>query len=449
MNRNPQRVVAIVGRPNVGKSAIFNRLAGRRLAIVHEESGVTRDRLMQEVTWRDDRFELVDTGGICPLSGRESRDAIETGIREQVEAALADAAVAIFVVDVQAGLHAVDRGVAERLRSNACDVLVAANKADNDRHDLEAVEFEALGFPVFPVSALHNRGLDALMERVVAGLPPVGTADAEPAWNVAVVGRPNVGKSSYINRLLRAGRVIVSEVPGTTRDSITIPFTVGTGASARRYNLIDTAGIRRRGKIDSVVERFSRSRAEDTIRRSDIVVLVLDAAMGPTAQDKKIGALVAKHAKGCVVLANKWDLQEMTQRQYGPLVLEAVPFLRHCPLVFASAKTGYNIRRSVEAIDHVAAQVRTVIPTGILNRALLDACRTTHAPTVGGKRLRVFYGTQVGVSPIRIRIFVNDPGIVKQPYRRYLVGAFRRKFGLEGAPVQLQFRARRASRQSG
>jgi len=442
-----KRIAAIVGRPNVGKSAIFNRLAGRRVAIVHEESGVTRDRLMQEVEWRGERFELVDTGGVCPLSGKESPGQIETGIRQQVAAALQDAAVAVFVVDVQGGLNPVDHGVAEQLRSSECHVLIAANKADNDAQALQADEFHAFGLPVFPVSALHNRGFDPLMKALLANLPAIDPAQAESALNVAVVGRPNVGKSSYVNRLLRSDRVIVSDVPGTTRDSIVVPFSVGKSASARQYNLIDTAGIRRQGKIDSVVERFSRSRAEDTIRRSDVVVLVLDAAVGPTAQDKKIGALVADHAKGCLILANKWDLQTVTQRQYGPLVLKHMPFLRHCPLIFASAETGYNIRRSVDAIDHVAAQIRAELPTGILNRVLLDACQKVHAPTVRGKRLRVFYATQVGKAPIRIRIFVNDPRIVREAYRRYIVGMLRRSFGLEGAPIQLQFRARRALRE--
>lgn len=444
-----KRVVAIVGRPNVGKSAIFNRLAGRRVAIVHAESGVTRDRLMQESEWRGERFELVDTGGVCPLSGRESQDHIETGIRTQVAAALQDAAVAVFVVDVQEGLHPVDRGVAEQLRVSAGRVVVAANKADIEAQDPRAAEFHALGFPVFPVSALHNRGFNDLMAEVVADLPEVEPEQAGPALKVAVVGRPNVGKSSYINRLLRNERVIVSDVPGTTRDSIVIPFTVGESTSARRYNLIDTAGIRRRGKIDSVVERFSRSRAEDTIQRADVVVLVLDASVGPTAQDKRIGALIGKHAKGCIILANKWDLQSITQRRYGPLVLASLPFLGHCPLVFASAETGYNIRRSVDAIDHVASQIRAELPTGILNRVLLDACESVHAPTVRGKRLHVFYATQVGAAPIRIRIFVNDPRIVREPYRRYIVGMLRRRFGLEGAPVQLQFRARRPPRRTG
>ena len=436
------RVVVIVGRPNVGKSALFNRLAGRRVAIVHSESGVTRDRLMREVEWGAERFELIDTGGVCNIDGARVADQIEVGIRQQVDTALGDASVAILVVDLTAGVVPMDEEVAGILRQSGCPTFVAANKADTPPRDAAADEFEAFGFPVFPVSALHDRGVGELMEAVVDKLPAAENATIKHPLKVAIVGRPNVGKSSLFNRLLRSDRVIVSNVPGTTRDSIDVPFSVGQGDQARHYMLIDTAGIRRVGKIDTSVERFSRFRAEASIARADVVVLVMDALASPTAMDKKIAALVLEHQKGCLLLVNKWDLSEVTQRQTGPRLAKEIPFMGHCPVVFASSKTGYNIRRSVDAIDHVAAQVQTPLPTGILNRAILDAYERVHPPAVKGRRLKIFYSTQVGTAPLRIRLFVNDPRGVAPAYRDYLVRKLREAFGLEGAPVLLQFRER-------
>ncbi len=443
-----RRVVAIVGRPNVGKSTIFNRLVGERLAIVHEERGVTRDRLMKETSWNDERFMLIDTGGICSVDGK-GHDAINQGIRNQVEAALDDAAVVIHVVDVETGVIDADKDVARLLRARQCIVFVAANKSDNPERDKDTVDFACLGFPVFPVSALHDRGFYDLMKAVVGVLPPADSVENMTPLKVAVVGRPNVGKSSYVNRLLCSERVIVSEIPGTTRDSIDIPFVVGKGEQARHYMLIDTAGIRHTGKIDSSVEMFGRYRAEDSIKRADVVVLVLDTVAKPTAQDKKIADMIMKYGKGCVLVINKWDLADTTQRQYAPVVADMMPFMAHCPIVFTSAKTGFNIRNTVDAIDHVAGQVRVMIPTGVLNRAIIGAWKKVHPPAVKGKDLKVYYVTQVGCLPIRIRLFVNDPQIVTEAYKGYIIRMLRRSFGLEGAPVELQFRARRAPGERG
>jgi len=314
---------------------------------------------------------------------------------------------------------------------------------------VDAAAFEKLGFPVFPVSALHNRGFDASMQDVLTALPPGENPTLAEPLRVAIVGRPNVGKSSYINRLLRSDRVIVSDVPGTTRDSIDVPFVVGRGEQARHYLLVDTAGMRRVGKIDNSVERFSHFRSERTIKECDVAVLVLDATQGPTAQDKKIAAKIIENNKGCLVLVNKWDLQEETQRKFGPELARAMPFMAHCPVVFASAVTGYNIRRTVEAIDYVAAQVSTALPTGVLNRTLQDASRRVQPQAVEGKRLKLYYATQVGVEPVRIRIFVNDPTRVRANYRDYLVRSLRGKFGLEGAPVILQFRSHHEEKKRG
>jgi GTPase len=437
------RLVAIVGRPNVGKSAVFNRLVGRRVAIVHAQSGVTRDRLVREVSWGESRFLLVDTGGIAPAGRRLEGDSIEAGIRRQVDAALGDAAAVLFVTDIETGRMPLDDRVAGWLRESGRPVAVAANKADNPERDGDAAEFAAYGWPVFPVSALHDRGFAELMAPVLAALPDGENATRVDPLRVAVVGRPNVGKSSYINRLLCDERVLVSDQPGTTRDRIDVPFTVGTGAQARHYLLMDTAGIRRRGKIDNAVEQFGRMRAEGGVRAADVVALVLDAEQGPTRQDKQVAALVLEAQKGCLLLINKWDLASATQRAYGRALLDAVPFLQHCPVVFISAKTGYNIRRSVEAIDHVAAQTELRLPTGVLNRALSEAVRSVQPPMVRGRRIKLFYATQTGTRPLRLALFVNDPALLAPAYQTYLVRVLRKRFGLEGAPVILDARRRR------
>ena len=436
------RVVAIVGRPNVGKSALFNRLAGKRISIVHSQRGVTRDRIMREVEWQEDRFELIDTGGICSVDKEVTKDKIEAGIHGQVDAAIEDAAVIVLVVDVETGVVPLDEEVASFMRRSGVPVFVAVNKCDNTERDNACDDFRRFGFPVFPVSALHNRGFDDLMEPVVAELPDAENVTIENPLKVAIVGRPNVGKSSYINRLLRSDRVIVSDIAGTTRDSIDVPFMLGHGDQARHYLLIDTAGIRRIGKIDNSVERFSRFRAEKSIRNADVVVLVLDAVQRPTAQDKKIAAMILEAGKGCMILVNKWDLEEETQRQYGPEIQRLMPFMGHIPVVFTSALSGYNIKKSVEMIDYISSQTEAELPTGVLNRTIKEACERVHPPTKQGRALNIYYATQVGKRPLQVRLFVNNSKIVTMEYRRYLTRILREKFGLEGAPVQLQFRSK-------
>lgn len=439
----PQRIVAIVGRPNVGKSALFNRLVGRRLAIVHEETGVTRDRLASEATWENERFELIDTGGVGLIDAGASADEIERGTRAQVDVAIQDAAVVLLVVDITAGVVPLDVEVARLLHHSGRPVFVAANKADRAELDETAAEFESLGFPVFPVSALHRRGLDPLMEGVARELPDVENVTLANPLKVAIVGRPNVGKSSYINRLLRNDRVIVSNIPGTTRDSIEVPFTVGRGDSARHYVLVDTAGIRKQGRVKSAVDQFSLMRTQKSIERCDVAVLMLDAAEGPSARDKRIAAAIMELNKGCLLLINKWDLAgEVTQRAYGKALAREMPFFSFAPTIFASAKSGYNIRRTIEAIDYVGAQVQMTLTTGLLNRVLHEAFQRVTPPARGGRRLKFYYATQVGAAPIEVRLFVNDTKRVAPAYKSYLLKSLRKAFGLEGAPVVLQFRAR-------
>ncbi len=439
------RVVAIVGRPNVGKSAIFNRIAGKRIAIVHDESGVTRDRLMREVDWEDQKFSLVDTGGVMLLNNQSEKNPIEAGIRAQVDAALADSAAVILVTDVQQGVHPMDEEVARIVRKTGVPCVVAVNKCDLPEHEAGTAEFARLGFPFFPVAAQHNRGMADLMEAVLPHLPDVTNETLATPLRVAVVGRPNAGKSSYINRLLRAERVIVSEVAGTTRDSIDIPFTIGSGDQARHYTLVDTAGMRHKHRIDNAVERFSLFRAEQSVEEADVVVLVLDPDLGPTVQDKHIAALIQKHNKGCVILMNKWDLameKGMTQTKAEPLLRQVMPFMSYCPILFISAKTGLNIRKSIEVIDAVAAQTRLKLPTGMLNRTLVEATRRVVAPAKAGKRLHVYYAVQIGVAPVTIRLFVNEPKLATKQYTDFMMRSLRERFGLEGAPVQILYRAR-------
>jgi len=441
-NEIKSRTIAIVGRPNVGKSALFNRIIGRRVSIVHEQEGVTRDRVACETEWDDQHFELIDTGGLGTIDSRPTDDVIVNRTNEQVEVAVEDAAVIIFVTDLTAGVLPMDEEVARLLHRANRPVFIAANKADNAARDEDCADFDTLGFPVFPVSALHNRGVGPLMEAALPELPEGEKAEARSALRVAVVGRPNSGKSSYINRLLKGERVIVSEIPGTTRDSIEIPFTIGSGPQARHYQLIDTAGVNRRKRKGNAIEHYSNMRAEGSVKSADVVVLLMDASEGPTLQDKKLAAKIMDAKKGCVLMVNKWDLAEeaegVTQTKYEPALRKEMPFLNFAPLLFISAESGYNVKRSIETIDYVAAQVETKMTTGVLNRVIQDAVQRTPPPIVKGRPLKVYYATQTGTRPVFVKLFVNNTLRATATYKRYLVNQLRKAFGLEGAPVELK-----------
>lgn len=436
-------IVAIAGRPNVGKSALFNRILGRRVAIVHEECGVTRDRVIEPAEWNGRPFELVDTGGMTDFGPAQPASDIDAETRRQAELAIEEAAVVILVVDAASGPSPLDEEMARLLHRRGVKAAVAANKCDVAERDDARFAFEPLGFPVFPVSASHNRGIDDLMAHVVAALPGGAAAPAPPALKVTVVGRPNVGKSSFVNRLIRRPRMIVSDQPGTTRDSVDIPFVIGSGPSARHYLLTDTAGLRRLAKVDDTVERFSVMRTERSIQRADVVVLMLDAALGPSAQDKTIVDMILRERKGCLIVVNKWDrMAHSTETRYREALDRALPFLRWIPVVFVSAQSGYNIRHCMDEIDRVAGQVQTELPTGLLNRTILEAFERVQPPMVKGKRFRIYYATQTGTKPIRIGLFVNDPERLTDAYAEYLTHALRRRFGLEGAPLFLEPKAR-------
>ncbi|MDD3441310.1 MAG: ribosome biogenesis GTPase Der [Kiritimatiellae bacterium] len=440
-----QRIVAIVGRPNVGKSALFNRLVRRRLAIVHAEEGVTRDRLAAPADWLGQRFEVVDTGGLALMDRAKTGDDIARATTDQVKVAIEDAAAVILVTDLKAGLQPLDIEVARLLRKAGRPAVVAANKADLPEWDERTGEFAALGYPVVPVSAAHNRGAEALMEAVLPHLPP-DTGEAEPPrLKVAVVGRPNAGKSSYINRLAGKERVIVSEVPGTTRDTISVPFTLTTpDGRERHYMLVDTAGMRKQGRVHESVEKFSLFRAETGIAEADIVVLMLDAEEGPSTQEKKVAALIRKHRKACVVLVNKWDLARGTgvkASDYEEQMRRELFFLGDIPILFVSALSGHQIRRSFEVIATVAERLETAMPTGVLNRVIRDAFERSQPPFARGRQLKFYYAAQTGTNPPRVTLFVNNPKLSNPSHQAYLEARLREAFDLAGVPLVLRYRS--------
>lgn len=440
-------VVSLVGRPNTGKSALFNRIAKKRVAIVFDQPGVTRDRVTREVEVLGRKVMLVDTGGIA-FDSRVTKDPLDDETRSQAALAVEDSAVCVIVVDARAGLTPLDQEVIERVRKSGVPCFIAANKCDTADDDVRAAEFERFGLPVYPTSAEHGRGVEALVQTVVAKLPPaVADETAAKPLRVAVVGRPNAGKSSYVNRLLNAPRVIVSEIAGTTRDAVEVPFTIGSGPEARHYMLVDTAGMKPHTKMSKTsVDNFSLFRSEQAIAEADVVVLLLDPVMGPTLQDKRIAGKVLDAHRACVLMMNKWDLANEAgltdEKAAADAVRRMMPFLSFAPIVFCSNKSGYNIRRTVEAIDRAAASASERLPTGMLNRVIETATKKTLAPMIKGRRLKVYYGLQVATNPQTIRLFVNDPKLVTPAYLAFIEKNVRARFGLEGAPLRIFLKAR-------
>ena len=443
----PGRVVAIVGRPNVGKSALFNRIARQRIAIVFDQPGVTRDRVAREVEANGQRFMLVDTGGLAFDTTPGSDDPLAAETRQQAALAVTDAAVCLVVVDARAGVTPLDEEVLKRVRESGVPCAIVANKCDIAEDDVRADEFLRFGMPVMTCSAEHGRGVAAIVEFATSKLPPPEEDEATSRpLRVAIVGRPNAGKSSYINRLLNAERVIVSDIPGTTRDSVDVPFTIGSGPTARRYVLVDTAGMKKHTQMSKTsVDNFSLFRSEKAIEEADVVLLVMESELGPTKQDMRIAGKILDAHRACVVLMNKWDLateKGMKEGEAIQVIRQMMPFLSFAPVVFCSAKSGYNVRRTVDAIDAVASSVQARLPTGMLNRTIETATKKTLSPMIKGKRLKIYYGLQVGNDPLTIRLFVNDPKLVTDAYKSYLEKALRARFGLEGAPIRMFFKAR-------
>jgi GTP-binding protein len=439
-------VVSLVGRPNTGKSALFNRIAKKRVAIVFDQPGVTRDRVTREVEVLNRKIMLVDTGGIA-FDKRVTNDPLDSETRNQAALAVEDSSVCVIVVDSREGITPLDAEVIKRVRESGVPCMIAANKCDNPEDDWRVAEFERFGLPVYATSAEHGRGVEDLIRDVVAKLPPATENEtAKRPLRVAIVGRPNSGKSSYVNRLLNAPRVIVSEIAGTTRDAVEVPFTIGSGPDARHYMLVDTAGMKPHTKMSKTsVDNFSLFRSEDAIKEADVVLLVIDANIGPTMQDKRIAGKILDSHRACAVLCQKWDLAQkegMTEAKALPAIRQMMPFLNFAPIVFCSNTSGYNIRRTVEAIDRAAAGASERLPTGMLNRVLTAATKKTLAPMVKGKRLKVYYGLQVSTNPQTIRLFVNDPKLVTPAYLSFIEKNIRARFGLEGAPIRIFLKAR-------
>ncbi|HEX2768813.1 MAG TPA: ribosome biogenesis GTPase Der [Geobacteraceae bacterium] len=432
-------IVAIVGRPNVGKSTLFNRLIGRRKAMVDDMPGVTRDRNYGNVNRFEVPFILVDTGGFEP----ETSDRLLQQMREQSRLAMDEADVILFVMDGREGLTPADTEVAEMLRRADKPVFFLLNKVDGDRHEEAIGDFYALGVDtLFTISAEHNRGIGDLMEAVVAALPLKGAAEAdEEVTKIAVVGRPNVGKSSLVNRLLGYERVVANPTPGTTRDAIDTSFT----CNRKRYTLIDTAGIRRKGKTTEKIEKYSVMDALRSIERADVALIVIDAAQGVTEQDEKIAGYAYEAGRACIFVVNKWDVPEKDNSTLGTFVdsiRTEFKYLPFAPIVFVSALTGQRIGKIMAEVDNVMTQYTKRVTTSELNRVFSEATERHHAPLFQGRRVKFFYATQVGTKPPSFVIFTNRPEGIHFSYERYLVNSFREAFGFTGTPLRLMFRGR-------
>ncbi len=439
----PRPMVALVGRPNVGKSTLFNRIAGRPLAIVADAPGTTRDRLYAQAEWSGREFTLVDTGGLDPTAGTD----LAERVRQQAESAIAEADVVVFLVDARDGLTATDSDIADILRSKARSVVVAASKADNEKRRLDSVEFYQLGLsePI-PISSLHG-DIGDLLDEVVRRLPAAVEEDERPAAvKIAIVGRPNVGKSSLLNALVGQERAIVSDVPGTTRDALDTVLATEHGDVL----LIDTAGIRRRGRIETGIERYSVLRAMRAIDRSDVAVLVLDASEGIALQDEHIAGYILESFKGVIVAVNKWDLVKKGARntdEYTQAVRTSLNFMSYVPLLFISAKTGQRVDKIIDLALQIKAERTKRVPTRALNDLLQQVAIKHSPPTGGGKVLKILYATQAEVEPPTFVFFTNDARLVHFSYQRFLENQIREAFGFAGTPIKMIFKTR-ASRSS-
>ncbi len=462
-------LVAIVGRPNVGKSTFFNRMIGERVAIVEDMPGTTRDRIYGDTDWNGREFTLIDTGGLelgseipvgqVGLDG-QAGDIIKR-VRAQAELAIEEADVIIFMVDAQAGITAADDEVADLLRRTQKPVILTANKSDNAKLRQDVVEFYSLGIgePI-TISSTQGTGTGDLLDLIVDALPPEqeGSEDEEEeeVTRIAIVGRPNVGKSSLLNAILGFQRSIVSDVPGTTRDAIDIEFEY----KDKKLILIDTAGIRRRGRVGPGVEKYSVLRSSRAIDRCDVALLLIDASEGLAAQDTHIAGEIQEKAKGVVVIVNKWDLAQVQRREeregifpnpddeiesaerYRKIIAEGLKFIPYAPIVFASAKTGYHVQSLLDAVLNIAEMRYLRVPTSRLNEVVQEAVRR-HNPTVfKGKVMKIYYATQTQVNPPTFVFFVNDPQALHFSYERYLENQLRYAFSFRGTGIRLQFRAR-------
>ncbi len=434
----PKPVVAIVGRPNVGKSMLFNKLIGKRVSIVEDTPGVTRDRIYGETDWNGRKFTLIDTGGIEPRTDNE----ILAFMREQANIAISHADVIVFLTDIKTGLTASDQEVASMLLRSGKPIVLAVNKMDSvGRIDPDYYEFYNLGMgdPI-AVSAVHGHGTGDLLDACVAYFPPEEEEEEEEEYlQVAIIGKPNVGKSSLTNRILGQQRTIVSNVAGTTRDAIDSYFENETG----KYVFIDTAGMRKKSKVDESIERYSVLRAQMAIERADVCLILIDAQEGVTEQDTKVAGLAHEAGKACIIVVNKWDAIEKddkTMKRMEEDIRRDLAYMTYAPVIFISALTGQRVTKLFDLIQTVVNQAAVRIPTGVLNSVLADATTRVQPPTDKGRRLKIYYMTQVGVKPPHFVIFCNDARLFHFSYQRYIENQIRSTFGLVGTPVQITIR---------
>lgn len=426
-------IIAVVGRPNVGKSTLFNRIVGHRLAIVEDTPGVTRDRLYSDAEWRGRQLMVTDTGGIL----FNEDDPLAVQVTQQAQLAMHEADVIVFVVDATQGITSTDQEIAEALRRANVPVLLAANKVDNDKLELDAAEFYQLGMgDLYPISSVHGRGLAELLDAVIDAIPDSSgeAAYSEDAIRLAVVGRPNVGKSSYVNAVLGEERVIVSNIPGTTRDAIDTLVMHGD----QEIVLVDTAGIRRSGKVQGSVEYYTVLRAVRALERSDVGVLVIDAADGITEGDKRVGGYIHEAGRACVIVINKWDLVRGTIsiKDFTAQIRNEMPFLSYAPIVFISAAEKWCVPNVIETAIDASQNHALRIPTGELNRIIQDAV-DKHPIVQKGKQLKIKYATMASVKPPTIILFVNDTELVHFSYSRYLENEIRKVYSYEGTPLRI------------
>ncbi len=432
-------IVAIVGRPNVGKSTLFNKIAGKRISIVEDKPGVTRDRIYTEVEWQGDVFTLIDTGGIEP----NSEDIILKQMKQQAEMAIETAEVIVFLVDGQEGITSSDQEVATQLRKTRKKIILAVNKIDAPKYKDNVYEFYNLGLgePV-GISSGQALGLGDLLDEIVKHFPEEREDPYdEYTIKVAVVGKPNVGKSSLVNKILGEERVIVSNVPGTTRDAIDTPFVV----EDNKYVFIDTAGMRKKGRIFEAIERYSVIRSLTAIERADVCLLLIDAEEGVSEQDSKIAGYIHDQGKAVVIVVNKWDAvekDEKTIEKYKVEIKKELSFMDYAPIIFISALTGQRVHKVIELINHVSNQHAMRISTGMLNDIVNEAVLMNQPAISGGRRLKVYYATQVSVKPPTFALFVNEPNLMHFSYQRYLENQIRKAFSFEGTPVRFLLRKR-------
>ncbi|MCC5832935.1 MAG: ribosome biogenesis GTPase Der [Chlamydiales bacterium] len=431
--------LAIVGRPNVGKSALFNRICDKRIAIVDEAEGITRDRLYAEADWFGRPFEVIDTGGIDP----RSPDQFSDEIRRQAQIAILEADTLVMVVDSRVGITELDEELARELLKTGKPLTLAVNKIDHRAHEERVYPFYALGIAkVIGVSAIQGYQIAELLELAWDGFTPRDDQTLHHGIRLSLIGRANTGKSTLVNALLNEERCVVSPLAGTTRDSIDIPITVDD----QDYTLIDTAGIRRKKAEYEVVEKYAAMRTERAIERSDVCLLVFDVQEGMTSQEKRIVQQIEKAGKSCIVLMNKWDLVEGFRMEHCLQALyQESPFLSHCPVLFISAKAKRNLNKIFPEVKRVYEASKTRISTHQLNTFVERAMQINHPPMLNGKRLRVYYMTQVDVQPPRFILFVNNPSLMSETYKRYLINQFRKKYTYAGTPLQLHLRGKSSS----